>query len=113
MPSALRIEETKMIIRQMGAIYFIIMTNNFSRLNGPFNFTSSITIVGLEMYPIKIQVRNATIGIKILLLIKSKNVRKSIPNGIICPKTPNPKEDGIANEKENKVITIIVSFLSQ
>ena len=62
-----------------GAIYLIMITNNFSRLNGPFNFTSSEMTEGFTTNPIKIHVKNATIGIRILLLIKSKKSRNCIP----------------------------------
>ena len=46
-------------------------------------------------YPTKMQVRNATIGIRTLLLIKSKKSKMDIPNGLMKSQAPNPREDGI------------------
>lgn len=41
------------------------------------------------------QVRKATTGIKMELLIKSKKSKIDMPNGLILDQSPKPREDGI------------------
>lgn len=68
------------MIRQIGATYLIITLNKpFLLKASPLRVTSSVIAFGLITQPIRIQVKNATIGIRILLLKKSKNERISIP----------------------------------
>ena len=74
----------------------IITTNNFSPLNVPSElFTSSITTFGLMTNPTKIQVKNARIGINMLLLRKSNASRIDKLRNVMSLQIPNPKEDGI------------------
>lgn len=57
--------------------------------------TSSAIVFGLITQPMRIQVQSATIGIIMLLLKKSKNVRKSIPRILTFDHIPLPSDDGI------------------
>lgn len=84
------------MIMKIGAIYFIITLNSFSFLNAELNLISSAIAFGLMTYPTKHTVRNATIGIRILLLMKSKKSRKLIPIGCTELSAPNPRDDGSA-----------------
>ena len=89
-------ELTRIAIKQIGAIHLIITTNNFSPLNVPSElFTSSITTFGLMTNPTKIQVKNARIGINMLLLRKSNASRIDKLRNVMSLQIPNPKEDGI------------------
>ena len=58
-----------------GTTYFIITTNIFFDLNFPELSTSSEMNLGFTINPIKTAVINATTGIMMLLLIKSKKSR--------------------------------------
>ena len=61
-----------------------ILNHNHKKLfslEEEFIFTLSIIVLGFTTNPTKMQVKNATIGISILLLIKSKKSRKLIPKG--------------------------------
>ena len=81
---------------QTGETYLIITLYNLSRANfSPFFVISLVTVFVPTIQPISKQVQNATIGIKILLEIKSKKVRKSIPRSLIFDQIPFPNEDGI------------------
>ena len=82
--------------RQIGAIYLIITSNKALLLKrSPFLVTSSAIVFGLITQPMRIQVQSATIGIIMLLLKKSKNVRKSIPRILTFDHIPLPSDDGI------------------
>lgn len=82
--------------RQIGAIYLIITSNKALLLKrSPFLVISSAIVFGLITQPMRIQVQSATIGIIMLLLRKSKNVRKSIPRILTFDHTPLPSDDGI------------------
>ena len=82
--------------RQIGAIYLIITSNKALLLKrSPFFVISSAIVFGLITQPMRIQVQSATIGIIMLLLKKSKNVRKSIPRILTFDHTPLPSDDGI------------------
>ena len=74
---------------QTGAIYFITILNNTLPLNLPVISISSEMVWGFIIYPTRIQVNNATIGIMTLLLIKS-NIHlpddPAIPLLGICPR---------------------------
>ena len=82
--------------RQIGAIYLIITSNKALLLKrSPFLVISSAIVFGLITQPMRIQVQSATIGIIMLLLKKSKNVRKSIPRILTFDHIPLPSDDGI------------------
>jgi len=70
------------------------MLNSFFCLNLAESSASSIRVLGLIAYPTKMQVRSATIGIRTLLLIKSKKSRKAKPIIFTFDHTPLPKEEG-------------------
>ena len=71
-------ENARIARMKIGAIHLIITTYKPWLLNVPsVAFTSSMTVFGFIMNPIKIHVKKATIGINTLLLTKSKNVNKS------------------------------------
>lgn len=74
-PYALKTEVINISKMQIGAAYLITNTNNFFARNFAELSTSSIIDFGLITYPTKIQVKNATIGMITLLLIKSKKSR--------------------------------------
>ena len=74
----------------------MIMTlNSFSALNLPsVSFTSSDIVFGRIMNPTKIQVPNATIGIRTLLLTKSMISSTDMPIQLMKLSGPKPSEDG-------------------
>ena len=74
----------------------MITVKSFLLLNlEPSDSASSMTAWGVSTKPIKIQVINAMIGIRMLLLTKSHASRIDIPSGCIKSHTPNPREEGI------------------
>ena len=80
----------------------MITLNIFSALNvAPFSFASSAIALGLMTKPTKIQVKNATIGINTLLLMKSMISSTDIPIQLMKLSGPNPREDGIPTISEN------------
>lgn len=92
------------MIRQIGATYLIITLNKpFLLKASPLRVTSSVIAFGLITQPIRIQVKNATIGIRILLLKKSKNVRISIPKILKSDQIPFPSDDGIPINKQSPI----------
>ena len=64
-------------------------------------------------YPTKIQVKNATIGISTVLLIKSKKSRNCMPSILMESKTPKPKAEGTPNAREITNAMIHVLILDQ
>ena len=105
-PRALAIELTKIAARNHGAIHLIMNENIFSDLNVPsVSFTSSTIVFGFMIKPTNRQVRIATIGIRILLLMKSIISRIDIPPREMCFSLPNPREEGMPSAKE-KAVTI-------
>ena len=99
-------ELINMRIRKTGAIHFIITTNMVLDLkDAPFLVTSSIIAFGLMINPTKIQVNNAQIGIRMLLLIKSMMSSTDMPIHEINERGPKPRQDGIPIIRE-KVNTI-------
>ena len=59
-PKNFRISVARIMSSMTGAIQRIMTTNSFLRWNGPEDSTSSITVCGPAMCPIRMQVRNAT-----------------------------------------------------
>ena len=72
-------DDNKMSSVKIGATYLIITVNKVLALNGPPRSNSAISALGFRIYPTKIQVVNAVIGIIILLLRKSKRSRNCMP----------------------------------
>ena len=95
-PSALATELARISTRKIGAIHLMITVNIFSDLNVTFPSCTSSTIdFGFMINPTKMQVKNATIGISTLLLMKSIISRTDIPIQLMKPNGPNPREEGI------------------
>lgn len=107
-------EVPKIKTKKIGHIHLIITANNFSLLNVPsVTLTSSAIDFGPITKPTRIHVKNATIGIITLLLIKSNASRIDIPSGAMWLQIPNPKEDGIPISNANAVTRRQVNFLPQ
>lgn len=84
-----------MATRQMGAIYLIMTVNSFSILNFPFSPTSSEIDLAPTTYPTKIQVKKATMGIKMELLRKSKKSRMvMLPRKVTPLQMLKPRQEG-------------------
>ena len=106
-PKQLRIDVIKINSTQIGAMYLIIITYNFSRLNLEDCFISSVTTWGFRMYPTRTHMQKATIGINTLFARKSKNSKNDMFNGFICDQIPNPSVDGKATIILNSVTKIV------
>ena len=79
-PSALNTELNKINSTSIGATYLINTIYSFLLLNFCVeDYTSSVIVSGFTIKPTNTQVRNATIGIRTLLDIKSKKSRILIP----------------------------------
>ena len=95
-------------------MYFIITENSFFALKEPESSTSSISDFGFKKKPTNIQVANATIGIKILLLMKSNRSRNCIPSTLNSAQTLYPSDEGRPNTRQiPKTIrqdTVLLSF---
>ena len=72
-----------MAMIQIGAKNLIIGIYKFFRLKSPELSTSSMISFGLITEAANMQVQNAAIGIKMLLLRKSKKSRKLKPRSLI------------------------------
>ena len=72
MPKTSRIDVIRIRMIHIGATYLIMTVNSFFLLKGAVTSTSSINACGEITYPTKIQVKKAPMGIRTLLLIKSK-----------------------------------------
>ena len=77
-PSAFNTELNKINSTSIGATYLINTIYSFLLLNF-CDSTSSVIVSGFTIKPTNTQVRNATIGIRTLLDIKSKKSRILIP----------------------------------
>lgn len=108
----MRIDVTRMITRQIGATYLIITLNKpFLLKDSPLRVTSSVIALGLITQPMRIQVKSATIGIRILLLKKSKNERRSIPKIVKSAQIPFPSDDGIPIARQRPITIRQPTFL--
>ena len=89
-PSALNTELNKINSTSIGATYLINTIYSFLLLNFCVeDSTSSVIVSGFTIKPTNTQVRNATIGIRTLLDIKSKNrSRFQIQEKTELPSTP-------------------------
>ena len=100
-PTVFKIELIKIAIRMIGATHLITTVNKVLLLKvAPSAFASSMIVFGLMTNPTKKQVSSATIGIKILLLMKSHASKIDIPSGWMKSQIPNPREDGIPIKRQ-------------
>ena len=79
MPAACKKAVTNIITMQTGASHLVKTTYNPFKRNGAVSCTSSMMLLGFKKNPIKIQVHKATIGIRMLLVRKSKESRMDFP----------------------------------
>ena len=111
-PNPSSIEDIKIIMMNMGAIYRITTENIPFILNFPDISISSITVFGFKINPMNIAVASAIIGIIKLLVRKSKKVRISIPSGKNADQILNPKQDGSPSNRLSPSTIRQVIFLS-
>ena len=97
----------KIRIIQTGATYLITIVKSFFALKRfPFVSASSRSVLGLRIYPTKIHVRRAVIGIIMLLQRESKKLKKWFPKILIWFNEPKDKAESVPKIAE---ITITVT----
>ena len=86
-------DDNKISRVKIGATYLIITVNKVLALKGPPRSNSAISDLGFIIYPTKIQVANAVIGIIILLLRKSNRSRNCMPIILTVLHALYPRQD--------------------
>lgn len=89
MPAACKKAVTNIITMQTGASHLVKTTYNPFKRNGAVSCTSSMMLLGFKKNPIKIQVHKATIGIRMLLVRKSKGIQNGFSEDLNA--IPNTK----------------------
>ena len=112
-PNIFKISPAKITTRHTGAIQRIMTSNSFFLRKEPEASTSSETTLVPTTCPTRIQVRNATTGMRMELEIKSKKSRKAMPSTVTAESGPYPRQDSVPNARIPTVTASTETFRFQ